>query len=148
MFMRRIRPLRILFVVRVLQLVGIEGQIDGGDQAVADGESDRSCRTLAGLDDQAGLAVDGRWMAQCHETRAESRHVGRDVGCAVQFLLELAGAAGTEHHVRVEYAYQRVEVTGSGGREERVDDLALLGEVRSMISPISANGTANMSCST
>ena len=48
---------------------------------------------------------------------------------AVQFLLELAGAAGTEHHVRVEYAYQRVEVTGSGGREERVDDLALLGEV-------------------
>ena len=44
-------------------------------------------------------------------------------------MLELGCAAGTEHDVRVEHGYQRVEVAGSGGREERVDGLALLGEI-------------------
>jgi MFS transporter len=48
--------------VEALQAVGIECEVEGGDEAAADRESNRSGTPLTGLDEEPGLAVDGGGM--------------------------------------------------------------------------------------
>lgn len=118
--------------VEVVEFVGVEDEVDGGDAVVDDGEAGDRDDPGSGSHDDAGGAVDQGWLAVAGEARALGGDLAGDVGGAGQEGGYGSGAGAgvdAEDDAGVEDGQQGVEVAGAGGGEERGDDGALGGQV-------------------
>jgi len=110
---------------------GLRDHIKLGDPAVPDLEGEHNRQMTPGCNDDSNHAVDQRRLRKPLVAGKGERLLGNRRG-AVE-LYWSAGrrrrAIGTQHDVRIEQRYQRIEVAAARRGKERCDDLALADEI-------------------
>ena len=114
------------------QLVLVGDQVQRGDAAAHDGETDDRDWVVAGAEQGAGLAVYQHRLGEVRKPRRGGQDLARDrASPGKRRVCERAARPEIhpEDHVRVEYLKQRVEIAALGGGQEGIHHPALPGDV-------------------
>ncbi|MDT5319410.1 MAG: hypothetical protein QOD88_1932, partial [Mycobacterium sp.] len=100
---------------------GIGQHVDRGDTPTADHEAHDGGRLAGDEDHRAGGAVDDGGPDLARRVRVATGQPG-DSGCPAHRALSAGAEVAAQRHVGVQNGDQPVEVTGTPGGEEGVDD--------------------------